>query len=101
MFNKTDSQTEWLTTAKKYAFVLESLGERAEKTGPLQKSADAYRDILTLVTLEADPLEFGRMNFNLGLALQNLDYYGAAGDKLLPNLTSDVVGDTLVLGTKR
>ena len=24
-----------------------------------------------------------------------------AGDKVLPNLTSDVVGDTLVLGTKR
>jgi uncharacterized caspase-like protein len=82
VFTKADSRTEWLITMKKYAFVEESLGERVEKTPQLQAAADAYRDVLSVLTLAEDPIEFGRMNFNLGLSLQNLDYYGADGDNL-------------------
>ncbi len=56
---------------KKYAFVLEEIGERGPDSSSYGKSAEAYRQILSVVTLADDPQEFGLLNFNLGLALQN------------------------------
>ncbi|MEP7211179.1 MAG: caspase family protein, partial [Alphaproteobacteria bacterium] len=79
IFNKQDSQTEWLLTIKKYAFALQGVGEQQGGADYLGKARDAYREVLTVVTLDDDPAEFGRMNFNLGLCLENLDDAGVAG----------------------
>ncbi len=78
--SKTDNASEWLTAAKKYAFALETVGERDESPDFLNRALAAYRDALTLVTLDGNRAEFARLNFNMGLCLLNLDAYGALAD---------------------
>jgi len=79
VFDKTANRGEWLSAMTKYALVLEVIGERGGDNSYFAKCADAYRQLLSAVTLADDPQQFGLLNFNLGLALENASAGGDVG----------------------
>jgi tetratricopeptide (TPR) repeat protein len=79
VFGRDSAPAEWLLTTKHYALTLQNWGER--ETGPehLTAAVAQWQAALAATPLADSPQEFGRLNFNLGLCLENLDDRGQAG----------------------
>lgn len=78
-FRRDAMPPEWLVTTKRYALTLQNWGERETGLERLSAAVAQWRLALAASPLADNPREFGRINFNLGLCLENLDDRGQAG----------------------
>ncbi len=78
-FDTVSSAPDWLRATKNYALTLESIGIRGGGTAYVNQAITQYLNTFAVVSVTNNPMEFGRVNFELFYCYQLLDDNGVAG----------------------